>query len=277
VEADYELPSAPCHPTDEKARRIGRIISNLYVEDGSTLQFGIGEVPEAVTDAVLEKGVKDLGIHTELFADGMRKLVQAGIVTNSQKKKRGEVFSVSSLFLAEDQRGYDWLRYNSSVQSRPINFTNSILTIAQLPKMVSINSAMGVDLHGNIWADSMRANKIYSGVGGQSDFIRAAPYSDGGVAIIALRSVTEHGLSKISEVSPAGITTTGTAADQVILVTENGAFSPFGLSISERAVGIAYLAEPETREKLLKAVYADPTLHNPRGSFVNGEIGRAHV
>ncbi|OGR59733.1 MAG: acetyl-CoA hydrolase [Elusimicrobia bacterium GWA2_69_24] len=270
VETDYDLPSSPVHPPDLAAMRIGKIITNLFIEDGCTLQFGLGEVPEAVADAIVEKGVKDLGIHTELFSDAMRKLVQKGIVNNAKGKRKGERYSVATLFLSDSPAGYDWLHYNSSVQSRASNYTNSILNIAQQPKMVSINSAIGADLHGNIWADSLQFHRIYSGVGGQSDFIRGAPYSEGGVAVIALKSVTHKNISKIVARHPEGMTTTGTAADQVILVTEQGAFIPYGLSVGEKAVGIAYLAKEEHREKLLQEIFADPSLHKPKGSFVRG-------
>lgn len=267
-DTDYQLPKSPVSEPDEMARRIGEIIASLYIQDGSgaepgsTLQYGIGQVPEAVTDAILRRGVKHLGIHTELFAGAMIRLVQKGVVTNRWKKAIN--FSISSIFLAEDQEGYDWLSYNSAVQSRPSNYTNSVFRIAEQPRMVTINSAIGIDLHGNIWADSLDARKIYSGVGGQSDFIRGAQYSKNGVAIIALKSTTGAGISKIVDRCPAGITTTATPSDQVILVTEHGALDPRGLSLGERAVGIAHLAAPEEREKLLEIISDDPAFHKPR-------------
>ncbi len=276
-ETDYPLPDSPISHPDDIARRIGDIIAALYIADGtgsepgSTLQYGIGEVPEAVTDAIISKGVGDLGIHTELFADAMIKLIKKGVVTNRWKEKIN--FAVSSIFLASNQDGYNWLHFNSSVQSRPSNYTNSAFTIAEQPRMVAINSAIGIDLHGNIWADSLEARQIYSGVGGQSDFIRGAQYSKGGVAIIALKSVTEHGISKIVDRCPAGITTTATPSDSVIIVTENGAFDPRGLSLGERAVGIAHLARPEERERLLKVIYDNLAFHRPQAAFGKGVPG----
>nr|MDJ0668670.1 acetyl-CoA hydrolase/transferase C-terminal domain-containing protein [Desulfobacterales bacterium] len=176
LDTDYPLPASPVKPADEDTRRIGRIIAERFIEDGATLQFGIGQVPEAVTDAILDKGVRDLGIHTELFADAMGRLVEAGVVTNRFTATRSK-FSIASIFLAEEAAGYDWLNFNSAVQSRPSDYTNGILYIAAQPKMVAINAAIGVDLHGNIWADSMKARWIYSGVGGQCDFIRGANLS----------------------------------------------------------------------------------------------------
>lgn len=270
VDTDYDLPTTPVSPPDDTSLRIGRIITSLFIEDGSTLQFGIGAIPEAVVDSIIKKGVKDLGISTELFADAMRKLVQKGIVTNKKNMRTGDNFSIASIFLADSRAGYDWLHYNSSVQSRPSNYTNSILTIARQPKLVAVNSAIGVDLHGNIWADSLRGRSIYSGVGGQSDFIRGSVYSEGGVSVIAIKSTTREGISKIVDMCPAGITTTGIAADQVILVTEYGAFSPFGLSMGEKAVGITYLAAPKFRESLLRHIYADSCFHDPKGALVDG-------
>ena len=276
-DSDYPLPTSPVHDPDETAQRIGEIIASLYIEDGtgnrpgSTLQYGIGEVPEAVTDAIIRKGVGDLGIHTELFADAMIKLVKQGIVTN--RWKRPVNFAVSSIFLASMQENYDWYNFNSSVQSRPCDYTNSVFKIAEMPKMVTINSAIGVDLHGNIWADSLDARSIYSGIGGQSDFIRGAQYSEGGLAIIALKSTTRDGISKIVDRCPAGITTTAITADQVIIVTEQGAFDPRKLSLGEHAVGIAHLAAPEYREQLLKQIHDDPAFHKPYAYLHKGVRG----
>jgi 4-hydroxybutyrate CoA-transferase len=277
VETDYPLPVSPVREPDDLAVRIGEIIAALYIKDGSgdqcgsTLQYGIGEVPEAVTEAIIRRGYGDLGIHTELFAAAMRKLIQKGIVTNRWKKSIN--FTVSSIFLAEDQKGYEWLDYNSSVQSRPCDYTNSVFRIAEHPRMVTINSAIGVDLQGNIWADSLDARRIYSGIGGQSDFIRGAQYSDGGVAIVALKSKTSKGISKILDRCPAGITTTAIPADQVIIVTEQGAFDPRKLSLGEHAVGIAHLAAPEERERLLGIIRDDAAFHKPEVSHKKGIRG----
>ncbi|MEZ5197912.1 MAG: acetyl-CoA hydrolase/transferase C-terminal domain-containing protein [Bacteroidales bacterium] len=207
------------------------------------------------------KRVKDIGIYTELFADAMRKLVDKGVVTNRYLEVN---FSIASIFLAADKQGYDWLDFNSSVQSRPCNFTNSISNIAKQHKMVAINSAIGVDLHGNIWADSLKGRQVYSGIGGQADFLRGSYLSEDGYAIIAMKSTTASGISKIVDMCPEGITTTAIAADPVIIVTENGAFDPRGLNIAEHAVGIAHLAEEETREKLLRQIYNSPEFHKPK-------------
>ncbi len=261
IDTDYPIPSTPIHKPDETAQKIGKLIAELFITDGTTLQYGIGEVPEAVTDAIIAKGVKDLGIYTELFTDSMRKLITEGVVTNKYSDVN---FSISSIFLSANDEGYNWLDYNSSVQSRPCNLTNSILEISQQHKMVAINSAIGVDLHGNIWADSLKARQIYSGIGGQADFLRGSYLSKDGYGIIAMKSTTESGISKIVDMCPEGITTTAIAADPVIIVTENGAFNPMGLNLGEHAIGISHLAEPATREFLLKKIFDSPEFCKPR-------------
>ncbi len=261
IDVDYALPSSPVHEPDERANRIGEIIASLYIHDGSTLQYGIGEVPEAVTNAIIRKGVKDLGVYTELFADSMRVLVEKGIVTNKYLRNN---FSVASIFLSISAEGYRWLDFNSSVQSRPSNLTNHVKYISAQPKMTAINGAIGVDLHGNIWADSLLARQIYSGIGGQADFLRGSYISEGGVPIIAMKSTTDNGLDKILDKCPEGITTTAIAADPVNIVTEYGAFNPRGLNIAEHAIGIAHLASPEVRDNLLRTVYESKEFHKPR-------------
>ncbi len=261
LEVDYELPVSPVHDPDEKANMIGKMIAELFIKDGSTLQYGIGEVPEAVTTAIIGKGVKDLGIYTELFSDAMRTLVDKGIVNNRFLRNN---FAVSTIFLSGEKEGYNWLHFNSSVQSRPSNQTNNMMYISAQPKMTAINSAMGVDLHGNIWADSLDARKIYSGIGGQVDFLRGSYLSEGGTPIIAMKSLTDKGYHKILDKCPEGITTTAIAADPIVIVTEYGAFNPGGLNISEHAIGIAHLAAPEQRDRLLKTIYESKAFHKPR-------------
>lgn len=266
-DVDYDLPVSPVKRPDQLSRQIARLIAELYIQDGTTLQYGIGEVPEAVSQAIIDKGVKDLGIRTELFADAMRILVEKGIVTN---KYLNNPFSIATIFLAGDRGGYNWLDYNSSIQGRPSDRTNNIINLARHPKMVAINSAIGVDLHGNIWADSLDARKIYSGVGGQADFLRGSYLSSGGVPIIAMKSTTSKGASKIVDKCPEGITTTAIAADPVVIITEHGAFDPRGLSITEHAVAIAHLAEPAARESLLRHIYDSGAFHKPSFNIING-------
>ena len=139
LDTDYKLPVNPANKPDDRARKIGELIAQLYIHDGCTLQYGVGEVPAAVTDEVLKKGVKDLGIHTEMFASAMKQLVDAGAVTSKYSQRP---FSVSTLFLTDSKEEYQWFHYNSSVQSRPCDVTNNILDIAREPNMVAINSAI---------------------------------------------------------------------------------------------------------------------------------------
>ena len=266
VDSDYDLPLSPVKEPDKRAKKIADVIAALFITEGCTLQYGIGEVPEAVTESIIRKGTKDLGIRTELFSDAMRKLVEKGLVTNRYLTNR---FSIATIFLSGSREGYNWYHNNSSLQSRPADRTNGILHIATEHKMVAINSALGVDLHGNIWADSLQARNIYSGVGGQADFLRGAYLSEGGFPIIAMKSTT-HGFSKIVDKSPEGITTTAIAADPVIIVTEYGAFDPRGLSITEHAVGIAYLAAPDHREKLLKHIFESHVFNKPASVLREG-------
>ena len=261
VETDYPIPVSPVSQPDDRAKIIANIITALYINDGCTLQFGLGEVPEAVATAIIDKGVKDLGIHTELFADAMRVLVEKGVVTQHYLET---TFSMATIFLSADATGYRWLDFNSSVQSFPSDITNHIPIIARMPRMVSINSAIGVDLHSNIWADSLDATRVYSGIGGQADFIRGAYLSEGGVPIIAMKSTTYDGKSKVLLRSPEGIAATAIAADPVVIVTEQGVFDPRGLNIAEHAVAVAHLAAPEYREKLLRYIYDSKEYYKPQ-------------
>ena len=261
VDTDYPIPISPVAKPDERSKKIAHMITDRYIHDGCTLQFGLGEVPEAVTGAIIDKGAKDLAIHTELFADAMRTLVQKGVVTHHYLEN---TFSMATIFLSADAAGYQWLHFNSSVQSFSSDITNYVPIIAAMPRMVSINSAIGVDLHGNIWADSLNATSIYSGIGGQADFIRGAYLSKGGVPIIAMKSTTKGGESKVLLRSPAGITTTAISADPVVIVTEQGIFDPRGLNMAEHAVAIAHLAAPKYRDELLRYIYDSVEYYKPR-------------
>jgi 4-hydroxybutyrate CoA-transferase len=138
--------------------------------------------------------------------------------------------------------------------------------------MVSINSAIGIDLHGNIWAASLAARRIYSGVGGAADFARRVTYRSnrGNWSIIAMKSTSSNGRSKVYDMRPKGITTTAIPSDQVVLVTEHGALDPRGLSIGERAVGTAYLAGSEQREVLLRGICDSGVFHKPKSALRNG-------
>lgn len=258
IESNNPLPISPVKSPDERAKKIGEIIAALYIHNNSCIQYGIGEVPEAVSDAILLKGVKELGIHTELFADAMIRLHQAGIVTNEHKKFDIGI-STSSIFLAKDKKGYEWLGDNACVQSKPSEYTNNILIIAQQPNMVSINGAIAVDLNGAVCADMARNRYIINGTGGWVNFNTGAYLSDGGTPIVALKSTTlrrGEEISKIVDSLESGINHTGRSVDPFVIVTEHGAVDKKYLSHGQFALAIAYLAGPtEYRENLLRIIY----------------------
>ena len=180
---------------EKRCGQIGRHIASL-VEDGATLQMGIGAIPDAVLAALTQH--KGLGVHTEMFSDGLIPLIESGVVTNEHKcVMRGRTVSA---FVMGSQKVYDFIDKNPGVQLMDVAFTNDVSVIRKNPKVTAINCAIEVDLTGQVCADSI-GMKHYSGVGGQIDFMRGASYSEGGKPIIALPSVTGRGESKINPVS----------------------------------------------------------------------------
>ena len=244
VEVDEPLPESrqPAPSLEETA--IARSISAL-VEDGSTLQMGIGAIPNAVASQLA--GHKNLGIHTEMWSDGALDLIEAGVVTNSNKKvHRGK--SVSA-FLYGSRRLYDFVNDNPSVIQLEIDYVNNPNTIARNPKVVAINSAVEVDLTGQVCADSV-GHRIISGVGGQMDFMRGAALSEGGKPIIALGSLAKNGRSKIVSALQAGAGVVTTRAHVHYVVTEFGVAHLYGKTIGERARAMIAIASPAHRENL---------------------------
>ncbi len=223
---------------------IGRNIAEL-VEDGATLQMGIGNIPNAVL-ASLENH-KDLGIHTEMFSDGILPLVQKGVITGSKKKKhRGKIISS---FVMGSRAIYDFIDDNPLVNMLSSEYVNNTGIISQNPKVTAINSAIEVDLTGQVCADSI-GHRIYSGVGGQMDFIRGASLSEGGKPIIALPSTTRHGESKIVATLKPGAGVVTTRAHVHYVVTEYGAVNLYGKTLAERAKLLTGIAHPDHREDL---------------------------
>lgn len=244
VDVDEALPETRQSPPNEDEKAIARFISEL-IEDGSTLQMGIGSIPNAVTRQLL--GRKDLGIHTEMWSDGTLDLIESGAVTNANKKvHRGKCVSG---FILGTKRLYDFVNENPSVLQLEMDYVNNPNTIARNPKVVAINSAVEIDLTGQVCADSI-GHKIISGVGGQMDFIRGAALSRGGKPIIALSSRTKKGKSKIvSSLQPgAGVVTT--RAHVHFVVTEFGVAHLYGKTIRERSRALIGVAHPEDREWL---------------------------
>jgi len=249
VEIDRPLVELPmCTEVGGVARAIGRSVADL-IENGSTLQMGIGEIPDAVLLFLKEK--KDLGIHTEMFSDGMVELVESGVVTGEAKTlHKGKI--VSS-FVLGSKKTFDFLHNNSSVEFHPTEYVNDPFVIAQNDKMVAINSAIAVDITGQVCADSM-GRSIYSGFGGQVDFIRGATRSRGGKPIIALPSTARDGkVSRIVDVLEPGSGVVTSRADVHFVVTEYGVANLYGKSLRERAQALVACAHPEFRDELQSA------------------------
>lgn len=238
-EVEPNLPS-------EEDMAIGRHIAGL-IEDGSTIQTGIGSVPDAVLANL--SGHRRLGIHTEMFSDGVIPLVEKGVITGEEKKVgKGKI---TSCFVLGSNRLYDFIHDNPIVQLREATYTNDTAIIRMNPKVVAINSAIEVDLTGQVCADSIGTYQ-YSGVGGQMDFIRGAALSEGGKAIIALRSRTTKGKSKIVPYLQPGASVTTTRAHVQYVVTEYGVADLYGKNLRQRARALIQVAHPADREALEK-------------------------
>ncbi len=249
VEDDSPLYAHDCAPLTETDIQIGKNVAAL-VEDGACLQMGIGGIPNAVL-AQLENH-KDLGVHTEMFADGILPLVEKGVVNGKRKKiDRGKM--VAS-FLMGSKKLYDFVDDNPMVAMMDVAHTNSVHVIRKLDKVTAINSALAIDLTGQVCADSIGI-KHYSGVGGQIDFIRGAGYSLGGKPIIAMPSVTAKGMSKISPTLLTGSGVVSTRANMHWVVTEFGAVNLYGKTLQERARLLISVAHPNHQEALDKAAF----------------------
>ena len=230
-------------PTDVETR-IGNYIA-AEIPDGATLQIGVGGIPNAVINAL--QGHKHLGLHTEAMTDGVLPLIEKGVIDNSLKKiLPGK--SVGSLVLGS-QRLYDYLDYNKDVEIHDVAYTNDPQIIRQNPKVMSINSAIEVDLTGQICADSI-GETVISGVGGQHDFFYGASQSEGGKCFLALTSMTAKGQSKIVShlATGAGVVTTRFQANYI--VTEHGIANLRGLPLADRAKALIAIADPSVREEL---------------------------
>lgn len=249
VEVDrplLELPQAGA--VGGTARAIGAHVAEL-IENGSTLQMGIGEIPDAVL--LFLKGKRDLGIHTEMFSDGAVELFESGVINGEAKSlHRGKI--VAS-FVLGSRKCFDFLDNNPFVEFHPSDYVNDPFVIAQNDRMVAINSALAVDLTGQVCADSI-GRSIYSGFGGQVDFIRGAARSKGGRPIIALPATAKQGaVSRIVDVLADGSGVVTTRADVHYVVTEHGVASLHGKSLRERAQALIAVADPAFREDLKAA------------------------
>ena len=243
-------------------RRIGELIVKHFMRDGVTIQTGIGKIPDSVIGILRDSDFRDLGVQTELYGDGLMLLQKLGIVTN-RRKKANLGYSTTSLIMGSKAL-YDFCHMRTGVQMRPCSYTNGADIIRKNSPFISINTAMGIDLFGNVWADFIDPRKYYSGVGGQPDFIRAINRPEYGAPIIAVKSVTNKGQSKIVPHHPPGISLTASSYDGVVVVTEYGVADLRGLTTGAKAVAIAGIAHPRYRDELLKSVVDDPFFTKPQ-------------
>ncbi|MCB0381898.1 MAG: acetyl-CoA hydrolase/transferase family protein [Psychroserpens sp.] len=249
VECDVPLPSHPVTEPTAVETKIGDYVANL-IEDRSTLQMGIGNIPNAVLSRLHNH--KDLGLHTEMFSDGVIDLILKDVINGNYKGVNpGRALAT---FLMGSKRLYDYVDDNPFVEMRSSDYVNDVSVIKQNPRMVAINSAIEVDLTGQVCADSI-GSKMYSGVGGQMDFIRGASLSEGGKAIIALPSVTKKGISRIVPTLKLGAGVVTTRAHIHYVVTEYGVANLYGKTIQERVKSLVEIAHPDHREDLDKAYF----------------------
>jgi 4-hydroxybutyrate CoA-transferase len=251
VHTNRPLHAADPHPVGPVESQIGELIAPL-VENGATLQMGIGAIPDAVLARLGNK--HDLGVHTEMFSDGLIPLIEAGVVNNSQKHvHRGR--TVTS-FISGSRKLFDFVNDNLLVEFHPCDRTNDTALIRKNPKVCAINSALEVDLTGQVCADSL-GSSIYSGIGGQMDFIRGAALCEGGKAILALPSTAKSGtLSRIRTTLTEGAGVVTTRGHVHYLATEYGVVDLHGLSLEKRAQALISIAHPDFRAELQREVSA---------------------
>jgi 4-hydroxybutyrate CoA-transferase len=249
IDVNYPIPTVELPEPSPVEHRIGQYVAGL-VENGATLQMGIGAIPNAALAAMTNH--KGLGIHTEMFSDGILDLVDRGVITNEFKRKHRD--HIVTGFLMGSRKLYDFVDNNPMVRVLDIQYVNSTQVIRQNPKVTAINSAIEVDLTGQVCADSI-GTRIYSGVGGQMDFMRGAALSEGGKPIIALPSSTRKGVSRITSMLKQGAGVVTTRAHVQYIVTEYGVADLRGKSIRERARMLINIAHPDHREQLEREAF----------------------
>ncbi len=241
--------AAATPPISEVENRIGEHVAGL-VDDKSTLQMGIGSIPNAVLSKLTSH--KGLGLHTEMFSDGVIDLIENGVITCENKGViKGRVVST---FLIGSERLYRFVDNNPFIEMKEVSYVNDTSVIRRNPKMIAINSAIEVDVTGQVCADSI-GSKMYSGVGGQMDFIRGASLSQGGKAIIALPSVTARGENKIVPFLKHGAGVVTTRSHIQYVVTEYGIADLYGKTLLQRVKAMADIAHPDHRETILKTYF----------------------
>ena len=247
IEVSEDLPQLEKKPFSEVERKIGHFIAEL-IEDGSTLQLGIGGIPDAVLSAL--KGRQDLGIHTEMVSDGVMEAIEDGIITGA--KKTFHPYKVILTFILGSNKLYKFANNNPTFEAHPVDYVNHPFNVSQNETMVAINSAVEVDITGQVCSDSI-GTYIYSGFGGQVDFIRGAAHSKKGLPIIALPSTAKKG--EISRIVPflkrgAGVVTT--RGDVMYVVTEYGVAYLHGKNLKERTEALINIAHPNFKDDLIK-------------------------
>lgn len=247
VEVNDPLPThAPTDPDPIEAK-IGQLVAGI-VEDGATLQMGIGAIPNAVLASL--GGHKGLGIHTEMFSDGVIPLVEKGVITNEHKTVHPH--RIVATFVSGSKAIYDFVDQNPMVLLRDVTYVNDTSVIRRLPKMTAINSAIEIDMTGQVCADSI-GSSMFSGVGGQMDFVRGASLSNGGKPIFALSSRTTKGVSRIVPMLKPGAGVVTTRAHVHYVVTEYGIADLYGKNLRQRAKALTEIAHPDDRAALEEA------------------------
>lgn len=233
----------------EEEKAIGKNIAEI-IDDGATLQMGIGGIPNAVLTFLTNH--KDLGVHTEMFSEGIVDLVEKGVVNGSQKKVNP--YKIVSGFAMGTRRLYDFMDDNPEIEMKDIAYVNDTAIIRQNPKATAINSAIEIDITGQVCADSI-GTRMFSGVGGQMDFMRGAALSPGGKPIIAITSTTLKGVSKIVPMLKQGAGVVTTRAHARFVATEFGVAELFGRNLKQRAQSLRDIAHPDHKEELDKAIF----------------------
>ncbi len=249
VEVEDPIPEVPAHSLSDVEKAIGRNCAGL-VDDGATLQMGIGAIPDAVLAALVNH--KDLGVHTEMFSDGIIHLIETGVITG--RKKRIHPGKVVSSFVMGTRRLYDFIDDNPMTVLLDVAYVNDTAVIRRNPRVTAINSAIEVDITGQVCADSI-GTRQYSGVGGQMDFIRGASLSEGGKPIIALPSITRKGESRIVSMLKPGASVVTTRSHVHFIVTEYGVANLYGKNLRQRARALINIAHPDYREKLEREAF----------------------
>ncbi len=247
VEYSQPIPELKPAPLTDVEINIGKNCAKL-IEDGDTLQLGIGSIPDAVCASLRDK--KDLGIHTELMCDGVMDLVEAGVINNSKKPIDKGVCTTA--FMMGTRKFYDWVDHNPIVNMRTVDYTNNPVTIAQMDHIVSINSAVQVDFQGQVCSESIGLMQI-SSVGGQVDFVRGAAMAKHGKAIIAMPSTVKGKISKIVPILDEGAAVTTSRNDVDYIVTEYGIAHLKGKTLKQRSKALIQIAHPDFRPQLIEA------------------------